>query len=493
MTTPTDADPRNGRHRAPDDDQTALIPRFLTGPLDPSQPQSVLANPAPQPTLGTPTPQPTLGTAPPYPAAEAPTATMPAVAGSALPRATRPAVTTAQPTPWPQVTPPRAGSPQVAPPPATPPQAGSPSDVTQPVTQPRTASPAPPSAYSPPQMSFPPREPSPTLPPTARVFSPSPAAVDSSATTVLPTLSRPKPTVDSATAMLGTIPSVGKGAGRGSPGAGERSSDPAGDDDADQPVRRRRGERVVKLRARRTDAGYQSVFSELTRPTLGSRIRAGVRVTGELLITFGLVVLLFAGYEIWGKSTIVNAHRDDLSQELAQAWAATPDPTVAPSPSATPSPSKPPVAGKPIAGLYIPKFDKHWIVVEGVGPKDIRYAPGHYPGSAMPGQIGNFSVAGHRNRATFWRLDELRKGDPIIVESKSEWYIYRVTQLRIVKPHQTEVVAPVPGRPGAKPTKAMLTLTTCNPKFDNYERLIVHAELDRTDPRSGPRPPELNS
>src|SRR5690606_34196968 len=148
-------------------------------------------------------------------------------------------------------------SPQVAPPPATPPQAGSPSDVTQPVTQPRTASPSdvtqpvtqprtaspsPPSAYAPPQMSFPPREPSPTLPPTARVFSPSPAAVDSSATTVLPTLSRPKPTVDSATAMLGTIPSVGKGAGRGSPGAGERSSDPAGDDDADQPVRRRRGE-----------------------------------------------------------------------------------------------------------------------------------------------------------------------------------------------------------------------------------------------------------
>ncbi len=48
---------------------------------------------------------------------------------------------------------------------------------------------------------------------------------------------------------------------------------------------------------------------------------------------------------------------------------------------------------------------------------------------------------------------------------------------RIVMPTQVEVVAPVPKLPGAKPTKAMLTLTTCNPKFDNYQRLIVHGEL----------------
>ena len=50
-------------------------------------------------------------------------------------------------------------------------------------------------------------------------------------------------------------------------------------------------------------------------------------------------------------------------------------------------------------------------------------------------------------------------------------------------PSAVEVVAPVPGKPKAKPTKAMLTLTTCNPKFNNYERLIVHAELAQTIPR----------
>jgi sortase A len=207
------------------------------------------------------------------------------------------------------------------------------------------------------------------------------------------------------------------------------------------------------------------------------------------------VVLLFAGYEIWGKSVIVNAHQDDLGHQLAQQWANEPatDPTVSagPTPSATRTRPAPAVSGAPIAGLYIPALDKNWVVVEGVDQDDIRYAPGHYPNSAGPGQIGNFAVAGHRNRATFWRLDELNPGDAIVVEGKSTWYVYKVTQTRIVKPSQVEVVAPVPGHPGERPTTAMLTLTTCNPKFDNYQRLIVHAELARSQPKSDGRPAEL--
>nr|MDT0662797.1 class E sortase [Micromonospora sp. DSM 115978] len=293
------------------------------------------------------------------------------------------------------------------------------------------------------------------------------------------------------------IPVVRPGAGSGGSTAagGDAAGDPTDgaetDDTAATPEAPRRGERVVKLRPERTDEGYKSVFSELTRPTFASRLRTGVRVSGELLITFGLVVLLFAGYEIWGKSTIVNAHQEDLSAQLEEAWLG--EPTVAPSaptPSESPEPA-PVVQGKPIAGLYIPSLDKNWVVVEGVEQDDIRYAPGHYPDSAMPGEIGNFSVAGHRNRATFWRLDELDNGDAIVLESRDQWFVYHVSQSRIVRPYQTEVVAPVPGKRGAEPTKAMLTLTTCHPKFNNYERLIVHAELVRSEPKSGGRPAEL--
>jgi sortase A len=141
--------------------------------------------------------------------------------------------------------------------------------------------------------------------------------------------------------------------------------------------------------------------------------------------------------------------------------------------------------------LYIPRLGSHWVVVEGVGPADIAYAPGHYPETAMPGQIGNFSVAGHRSPAIFWDLDRLQVGDAIVVETRDTWYVYRVTQSRIVLPTAVEVVAPVPGQPAATPTDAYLTLTTCNPKWDNYERLIVHAKLERAQDRSAGRPSEL--
>ncbi|WP_328651579.1 class E sortase [Micromonospora sp. NBC_00330] len=303
---------------------------------------------------------------------------------------------------------------------------------------------------------------------------------DPAATALIPAVpatpaTRP-PTMDS-TALMGAVPRTAV------------PDEPAGANPADPP-QPRRGERVVQLRPHQTGEGYKSVYSELTRPSFGSRLRTGVRVTGEILITFGLVVLLFAGYEVWGKSAIVDAHQNDLNNQLTQAWGPTDDPTVVPSvgPSVKPSP---PVRGKPLAGLYIPKLDKNWVVVEGVTQQDIRFAPGHYPTSALPGQVGNFSVAGHRNRATFWRLDELDEGDPIVVESKTDWYVYRVSQSRIVRPTQVEVVAPVPGEPDKKATKRMLTLTTCNPKFDNYQRLIIHAELDRTQPKSAGRPAEL--
>ncbi|WP_412747469.1 class E sortase [Krasilnikovia sp. M28-CT-15] len=246
--------------------------------------------------------------------------------------------------------------------------------------------------------------------------------------------------------------------------------DAAADPDDGRP---RRGEKVVKLHPEQTQDGYKSVYSELTRPTFGSRIRSAIRVSGELMITFGVVVLLFAGYEVFGNSAEVDAEQSSLGNELDQQWA---DPTVAP--STGPAKNAPAAPGKNLIGrLYIPKLDKEWVVVNGVRPQDIRYAPGHYPETALPGKVGNFSVAGHRIRKIFWRLDELKKGDVVGVETRTDWFVYRVTNQEIVKPSAVEVVAPVPDKPGVKPTKALLTLTTCNPKFNNYERLIVHAEL----------------
>ena len=261
---------------------------------------------------------------------------------------------------------------------------------------------------------------------------------------------------------------------------GARPADAAEADGAagNQPAPK--GVRVIPLRPVQTETGYRSVYSEVTRTTPATVARTVARGTGEILITLGLIVLLFAAYEVWGKAAIVNAEQNQLDQQLAQNFEQ-------PGQSGV-GPATPPLPGDALARLYIPRLNKNWVVVQGVTQKDIRYAPGHYPNTAMPGQIGNFSVAGHRNRAIFWDLDQLKNGDPIVVETAQSFYVYNVTQTEVVLPTAVQVVAPVPNRPGVKPTVAMLTLTTCNPKFNNYQRLIVHAELARTVKRDPTKP-----
>ncbi len=265
--------------------------------------------------------------------------------------------------------------------------------------------------------------------------------------------------------------------------AAERADATGADGAGDQPASR--GVRVIPLRPVQTETGYRSVYSEVTRTTPATVARTVARGTGEILITLGLVVLLFAAYEVWGKAAIVGAEQNQLDQELAQQFAQPSQPAGS-GPAASP-----PLPGDALARLYIPRLNKNWVVVQGVTQKDIRYAPGHYPDTAMPGQIGNFSVAGHRNRAIFWDLDQLKPGDPIVVETAQTFYVYTVTQSHVVLPNAIQVVAPVPNKPGAKPSVAMLTLTTCNPKFNNYQRLVIHAQLGRSVPRAEGLPAEI--
>jgi LPXTG-site transpeptidase (sortase) family protein len=306
--------------------------------------------------------------------------------------------------------------------------------------------------------------------------------VPDDATTVLPPIT--PPAVD-ATAIL---PPIRPAAQQPSPPEPtQEGGPPAGNQNRPRPRPSPRGVTVVPLRATRTDDGYRSVHSELTRPTVGSVVRAVARTTGEVLITFGLIVLLFAAYEVWGKTAIINAHQNDLNNQLAQAWDS---PTVGPSgPSAS---ALPPLAGGAIGRLYIPKLHLQWVVVEGVTLRDIRYAPGHYPSTAMPGQVGNFSVAGHRSPGIFWDLDQVHAGDWLVVETKTHWYVYQVYLNHIVTPHSVEVIAAVPNKNGVAASEADLTMTTCNPKWDNYQRMAVHAKLTMTLPHDL-RPTQLGS
>jgi sortase A len=121
-------------------------------------------------------------------------------------------------------------------------------------------------------------------------------------------------------------------------------------------------------------------------------------------------------------------------------------------------------------------------VVEGVGIPDLEKGPGHYPGTPLPGQPGNAAIAGHRTTygAPFYRLDELAKGDEIVVTTLQGRYRFVVDETRIVQPEQVDVIDPT--------IDSRLTLTTCNPRFSNRQRLVVSAILVG-DPAPAPATP----
>jgi len=218
-------------------------------------------------------------------------------------------------------------------------------------------------------------------------------------------------------------------------------------------------------------------------------IRTAIRGFGELLITLGLIVLLFAAYEVYGKSFQVNAEQGRLDNALDERWKVPAAPGGAPG-GANPVADKP-IPGAGVARLYIPRLGKQWVVVEGVGLKDIKLAPGHYPESQMPGEVGNFAIAGHRMPSVFWNLDRMENGDAIVAETRTGWFVYKVAKVHIIRPSQVSVKAANPDQPGTRPTRKLLTITTCNPKWDNYQRLVVQAELDRAQPKTAGRPAEL--
>jgi len=102
-------------------------------------------------------------------------------------------------------------------------------------------------------------------------------------------------------------------------------------------------------------------------------------------------------------------------------------------------------------------------------------------------------VAGHRQThgKPFYAINELEQGDEIIVRTAQAWYVYSVSDHLIVTPDQVGVIAPVPGDPGAEPSEAMMTLTSCHPLWSIAERYVVHAELDYWFPLEAGQPAAL--
>ena len=210
-------------------------------------------------------------------------------------------------------------------------------------------------------------------------------------------------------------------------------------------------------------------------------VAKALRGVGQTLITLGLVILLFCVYELYFTGIETRAAQREEKAELLEEWTA----PVPSAPAAVPDPLKSVELGDGMAILRIPRLGRDYakVVFEGVRTRDLKRGPGHYPGTAMPGQLGNFVVSGHRTTygAPFGRIDELNVGDLLVVETRDRWYTYRLVNEEIVSPREVAVILPVPHKPGRTPTKALMTLTTCHPKYSARERLISLAELVATD------------
>lgn len=236
-----------------------------------------------------------------------------------------------------------------------------------------------------------------------------------------------------------------------------------------------------------------------------------ISVLGELLVTFGVLCLLFGFWEVVWTNVQSGREQNVVAQQLEDQWR-----------DKNPRPLTEPPEGAAFARLYIPAFgsDFNFSVVKGVKDEDLDRGPGHYLDSQLPGEPGNFAMAGHRvgRGSPFNDLGLLKTCDSVVVETAGSWYIYRVLPIDvppdqrqaalskcmsgklasrmsqgeyaqvngryITTPNDVEVINPIPHKPRVE-VKAgdasLLTMTTCHPQYSNTERMIVHAVKVRTD------------
>jgi sortase A len=202
-----------------------------------------------------------------------------------------------------------------------------------------------------------------------------------------------------------------------------------------------------------------------------------VSIVGKTLIWSGLLILSFVAYELWGTGIAEARNQKALTKQFRHAL----ETPAAAAQSVNDTPPVLPASGA-VAVIKFPKINVEKTVVEGVSVSDLKKGPGHYPETPMPGHIGNVAVAGHRTTygAPFYRLDELKSGDAILITTKEGQFKYKVTQSKVVGPDDSSVLNPTADN--------RLTLTTCHPRFTASQRLVIIASLEgKADPRPSPK------
>ncbi|AOT02252.1 class E sortase [Arthrobacter sp. U41] len=234
-------------------------------------------------------------------------------------------------------------------------------------------------------------------------------------------------------------------------------------------------------------------------PTRRGRSLMAVQVIGELLITLGMIAVLFVAWQLWWTNVEADAAQGAAVKQFVQEHQA--PGTNDPSATGTGNPADPaavpvgtaPAHGEAIGVVYIPRFGENYSrpIIEGTSSDVIdTLGLGRYADTAMPGAVGNFVVAGHRQThgAVLDNIHTLVPGDKIYVQTADGFYTYVFRNQEIVLPDRTDVIAPVPAQPGAVPEQRLLTMTSCNPRFGSEERIIAYSAFDSWQPLSAGAP-----
>lgn len=222
-----------------------------------------------------------------------------------------------------------------------------------------------------------------------------------------------------------------------------------------------------------------------------------VGVIGELLMTAGILLGLYLAWQVWYNDIVERAAQNDVAASLSEQWEKE-YPADSPPSGVTPVLAAP-VDGETFANLRIPRFgdDFAQALAGGVSKAKTldRAFIGHYPTTAVPGEAGNFALAGHRNThgAPLNRIADFRVGDAIVVESPEGWYTYRYRNTEYVPPSAGDVLNPVPRTDTVNATDSLITLTSCNPKMSTAERIISYGVFESFTPRSAGAPASLTS
>lgn len=235
-----------------------------------------------------------------------------------------------------------------------------------------------------------------------------------------------------------------------------------------------------------------------------------IGVIGEVLITVGVVALLYVGWQMWLGDVIYGAQRTAAAAELSEQWASeyggadikTAAPSASPTADAETVTAAPPVLAKPadaqrFAVLRVPRFgaDYSFEIAGGISNERTLdpIGVGYYLDTQMPGELGNFAIAAHRltKGGAFNYLDHLQLGDAIVIETPEGWFTYRFRSLEYVQPTQVQVLDPVPQVPDAVAGDAVITMISCSPRWTMDERIIAYGVFESFTPRSAGEPASL--